>query len=80
MGGINWWSYWNNKTWNKKNKKADFGALLAQLTASILQPVISSAVKGISGRRVRGAGNAGILRLAPSFKQYWDYQLFQLRT
>ena len=32
------------------------GALLAPVAASLVQPVISSVVKGISGRRVRRAG------------------------
>ena len=32
------------------------GALLAHLTALLVQPVVSSVVKGISGRGVRRAG------------------------
>ena len=40
-----------------KNQKVDFlWALLAPLAASIVQPVSSSIVKGISGRGVRRAG------------------------
>ena len=40
----------------KQKKEGGFlGALLAPLTASLVQPVISSVVKGISGRRVRRA-------------------------
>ena len=40
----------------KKQKGAFLGALLAPLAVSIVQQVISSAVKGISGRGVRRAG------------------------
>ena len=40
----------------KKQEGEFLGALLAPLTASIVQPVISSVVKGISGTRVRRAG------------------------
>ena len=40
----------------KKQGGGFLGALLAPLAASILQPVISSVVKGISGRGVRRAG------------------------
>ena len=40
----------------KKQKGGFLGALLVPLPASLVQPVISSAVKGISGRRVRRAG------------------------
>ena len=44
----------------KDEKKIQEGgflrALLAPLAASLLQPVISSVVKGISGRRVKRAG------------------------
>ena len=40
-----------------KNQEDRFlGVLLAPLAASLVQPVISSAVKGISGRGVRRAG------------------------
>ena len=52
------------------------GALLAPLNASIVQPVISSVVKGISRRAVRRAGKEYMdknFSLAPSFKQYLDY-------
>ena len=58
FGYINWWSYWNSKTRNKKKKKEGgfLGALLAPLAASIVQPVISSVVKDISGGGVRRAG------------------------
>ena len=37
----------------KKQEGEFLGTLLAPLSASLVQPVISSAVKGISGRRVR---------------------------
>ena len=42
----------------KKKKQSDgfLRALLAPLVASLIQPVISSVVKGISGRGVRRAG------------------------
>ena len=52
---INWWYYWNSKTWNKKQEGGYLPALLAPLAASLVQPVISSVVKGISGRRGRRA-------------------------
>ena len=53
---INWWSYWNSKTWNKKARGWFRGALLAPLSASLVWPVISSVVKGISGKGDRKAG------------------------
>ena len=40
----------------KKQEGKFLEALLAPLAASIVQPVISSVVKGISGTRVRRAG------------------------
>ena len=40
----------------KKQEGGFLGALLAPLAVSLVQPVISSVVKGISGRRVRRAG------------------------
>ena len=40
----------------KKQEGRFPGALLALLAASLVQPVISSVVKGISGRGVRRAG------------------------
>ena len=40
----------------KKREAGFFWALLALLVASLQQPVISSVVKGISGRGVRRAG------------------------
>ena len=52
------------------------GALLAPLAASIVQPVISSVVKDISGRGVRRAGRGYMHKnfsSAPSFKKYRDY-------
>ena len=39
-----------------KNKKEDFLELWPPLAASLVQPVISSVVKGISGRGVRRTG------------------------
>ena len=62
----------------KKTRSRIFWALLAHLT--ILQLVISSVVKGMSGRGVRKSEKAGIFSFARSFKQCQDYQLFQLRT
>ena len=42
---------------HEKNKKGRFPwALLASLAVSLVQPVIFSVVKGISGRGVRRAG------------------------
>ena len=46
----------NSKRWNQKQEGGFLGALLAPLVASLVQPVISSVVKGISGRGVRTAG------------------------
>ena len=51
----------------KKNKKADFldlltPDLLTPSAASLVQPVISSVVKGISGRGVRRAGRECIVK------------------
>ena len=40
----------------KKQEGGFLGALLVPLAASLVQPVISSVVKGISGREVRRAG------------------------
>ena len=40
----------------KKQEGGFLGALLAPLAASLVQPVISSVVEGISGRGVRRAG------------------------
>ena len=40
----------------KKQEGRFLGALLARLAASLVQPVISSVLKGISGRGVRRAG------------------------
>ena len=40
----------------KKEKDGFFLALLAPLATSLVQPVISSVVKGLSGRGVRRAG------------------------
>ena len=52
---IDWWTYWNGKTWIKKQGRF-LGALLALLAASLVQLVIPSAVKVISGRGVKRAG------------------------
>ena len=40
----------------KKQERGFLGALLVPLPASLVEPVISSVVKGISGRGVRRAG------------------------
>ena len=46
----------------KKQKGGFLGALLAYLVASLVQPVICSAIKGISGRGARRAGRRYINR------------------
>ena len=46
----------------KKEVSGFHGALLAPLPASLVQPVISSVVKGISGRGVRRAGRKYMVR------------------
>ena len=53
---IIWWNYWNSKTWNKKQGGGSLGTLLAPLAASVVQPVISSVVKGINERGVKRTG------------------------
>ena len=60
----------------KKQESLFPGALLAPLAASIVEPVISLVVKGISGRGVRRAGRGYMNKFfssAPCFKQYPDY-------
>ena len=52
----------------KKQEGGYLGALLAPLATSMVQSMISSVVKDISGRGVRRAGSS-----TPSFKQYQDY-------
>ena len=52
----------------KKQEDKSLGALLAPLAASLVQPVISSVVKGISGRGVRGTGRGYVDSSPPSFK------------
>ena len=56
----------------EKREGGFLGALLAPSAASLVQPVISSIVKRISGRRVRRAGREYIkfFRPAPSFRDY----------
>ena len=47
----------SEKTKHERKQQGEFlGALLAPLNASLVQPVISSVVKGISGRGVRRTG------------------------
>ena len=47
----------SEKTKHERKKQGEFlGALLAPLNASLVQPVISSVVKGSSGRGVRRTG------------------------
>ena len=55
FGGFYWWSFWNSKTWNNKQEGRFFSASLESLAVSLVQPVISSVVKGIRGgvRRAR---------------------------
>ena len=54
---ISWWSNWNSKTWNNEIKRESrlLRALLAPLAASLVQPVTSSVLEGISERGVRKA-------------------------
>ena len=60
----------------KKQEDRFLGDFLATLAASIMQPVISSVVKGMSGRGVRRAERWYMkekkFSSAPSFNQYWD--------
>ena len=59
----------------KKQEGRFLGVLLAPLAASLVQPVISSVVKGITGRGVRRAGKGYIIKnfsYTPSFKKYRD--------
>ena len=65
----------------KKQEGELLGALLAPLAASLVQPAISSVVKGVSGRGVRRARRRiKTFSSAPSFKQYQNYRIFQLRA
>ena len=60
----------------KKQEGWFLGAFLAPLATSLVQPVISSVVKDISGKGVRRAGRGIWIKIsnsAPSFKQYRDY-------
>ena len=50
--------------------------MLGPLAASLVEPVISSVVKGISGREVRRVVRRYMVKIfssAPSFKQSQDY-------
>ena len=56
-------------------------ALSAPLAGSLMQPVISSVVKGIKEEELEEQENDTWIKnfsSTPSFKQYRDYQLFQL--
>ena len=53
---INWWSYWNSKNKIKEQEGEFIGTFLALLGALLLQSLIFSVVKGISGKEVRTAG------------------------
>ena len=60
----------------KKQESRFLEALLAHLAASVVQPIISLEIKGISERGVRRAGRGYMDRVfssAPSFKQYQDF-------
>ena len=48
-----WWWYWCNEI--KKQEDGFVDAVLASLAASLVQQMISSVLKGISGRGVRRA-------------------------
>ena len=57
--------------------------MLGPLAASIVQLLISSVVKSISGSGVRRAGRGYMIKkfqYTPSFKQYRDYWIFELRA
>ena len=60
---INWWSYWNSKTWNKKPDHGFPATLLAPMAGSLIAPVASSLVESIfrkgGMRSGRGAMRAG---------------------
>ena len=59
----------------KKQDGGFLGALVALLAASLVQPEISSIVKGISGRGVRRAAEDIWIKnfsSTPSFKHYRD--------
>ena len=71
-----WWCYWNTERLSKITAGGFLAALVALLAASLVQPVISPVVKGISGRGVRRVGREYITKFfspAPSFNEYWDY-------
>ena len=48
-----WWWFWCSEI--KKQEDGFVGAVLASLAASLVQQMISSVLKGISGRGVRRA-------------------------
>ena len=53
----------------------------APLAGSLMQPVISSVVKGVKEEELEEQENDTWIKnfsSTPSFKQYQDYQLFQL--
>ena len=57
LGCIDWWTYWNSKTWNKKKQEGGFlGDFVAFSVTSIVEWIISSVAKGISRRGVRRTG------------------------
>ena len=61
---------------NMKKKDGFLETLLAPLAASLVQPVISSVVKGISGRGIRRKEEdiwIKIFSSTPFFKQYQNY-------
>ena len=60
---INYWSYWNSKTWNKKQEGGFLGGLLAPLVVSLVQPVIVSVLQGINRRRLKRAGRGYIEKI-----------------
>ena len=60
----------------KKQEGRFLPAFIPPLAASLVQPVSSSVVKGISERGVRRAGRRYMEKIfcsVPSFKQYLDY-------
>ena len=75
-GCINWSCYWNNKRWYKKQEGTFLVDVLAPLAASLVQPIIHSVLKSISGRGFRKAGKDIWIKIFSSttpFKQYRDY-------
>ena len=88
-GGINWWSYWSSKTWNKKSRRwvsccfvSTFGCL-GDKTCDFFRNRKYYWKKGHeSDKSVRDILITWIriFSSALSFKQYRDYYVFHLRN